>query len=259
MDKLNSLITNRIFYLYDNDNENILKHLKNDGKIILVLHNLYLLTNRLNYANTNLKILIERCGYKVIKDNITTFWDILIKIKDLGVINFKNCKVDKNTLIEIDCSNLIQFDDGYFNFFKLDEEEINLIRSNSTNNQNFITNLKVYCYLKARVQKIDTDKDISERGYGQAEVTWRSFDDITKHTGVSAVEKSINKLRDIGLIKYVNPGYKTRDNKTTNCSNIYALNNVSKNIDMELVEGEKQYIYKQKEKGYKISKQKTKT
>ncbi|MGL4731560.1 MAG: hypothetical protein ACRCW0_08245, partial [Clostridium sp.] len=186
------LITNKVFYISPDDigaevDVCILDQMNKDGKVILILYYLWHLRNKTNIVETTIERIVELSGYKTIPKNINKFKEIILKLRELNVISFKGDDFNRNTMMIINCNNIIDFDDGCFNFFKLDEDEINLIRSNSTNNQNFITNLKVYCYLKARVQKIDTDKDISERGYGQAEVTWRSFDDITKHTGVSAV------------------------------------------------------------------------
>lgn len=251
----NSIITNRIFYkLHDKEDESILNKInKKDGKVILILNSLYYLTNRIDVANITLKKLIDSCKYSDVPKNINSFKDILYKLKEIHIIDFQQEVKDKNTFLEINCSNLIDRDDGYFNFFKLDEEEIDLIRSNTTNNQNFITQLKVYCYLKARVKKIDSTKNIQERGHGESECTFRNFKDITQHTGVSAVEKVIANLKKIGLIDYVNAGMKQRDNeKPINCSNIYALTRVSKDAKLELKEGLKQYIYYEQKQGNKI-------
>lgn len=247
-------ITNKVFYPYEKEGTSILEGIKKkDGKVILILYILYTRKDIKLKTYISLKNLIKACNYKPeVKENKDSFKDVLYKLRTLKLINFEGDIKRIDCELNIDCNNLLNNDDGYYNFFKLDEEEINLIRSNSTNNQNFITNLKVYCYLKARVQKIDAEKDIVERGMGEAEVTWRSYEDITKHTGVSSVEKSINKLKDIGLIKYINPGMKIKNNKITNCSNIYALTRVSKKPELELKEGLKQYTYKLKQEGWGI-------
>ncbi|MBM7835759.1 hypothetical protein [Clostridium sardiniense] len=247
----NSIITNRIFYkLYDKEDESILNNInKKDGKVILILNSLYYLTNRLDVANTTLKKLIESCKYSDVPKNINSFKDILYKLKEIHIIDFQQEIKDKNTFLEINCSNLIDKDDGYFNFFKLEQEEIELIRSNTTNNQNFMTQLKVYCYLKARVKKIDGSRNIYERCMGEAEVTWKSYDNITKYTGVSAVEKAITNLKEIGLIDYINAGNK---NNKIKHNNIYALTKISKDVKGELKEGLKQYRYWEKRINNKI-------
>lgn len=252
---MNSIITNRVFYkLDDEEDKSILNEMnKKDGKVILVLNSLYYFTNRLGVANTTVKKILDFCNYSDINKNIISFKNILYKLKELDIIYFKETIIDKNTLLEINTYNLVENDEGYFNFFKLGEDEIELIRSNTTNNQNFITQLKVYCYLKARVKKIDESKSITERGMGESETTWRSYNDITKHTGVSSVEKSINNLREIGLIKYINPGIKIdNNNKRTKCNNIYVLTRVSKNPDEELKEGLKQYLYYEQQQKNKV-------
>lgn len=243
---LNSIITNRVFYkLYDDDNKSILEETEKDGKVILILNGLYYFTNRLGKANTTVKKMLEFCNYNDITKNINSFKNILYKLNEIHIIDFKQEIKDKNTLLEIDCSNLIDEDDGYFNFFKLEEEEIELIRSNTSNNQNFITQLKVYCYLKARVKKIDGSRNIFERCMGESETTWRSFADITRHTGVTAIETAIKNLKEIGLIDYINPGSK---NIKLKHNNIYALTRVSKDVKSELEEGLKQYLYWDKNK-----------
>ncbi len=256
------LITNRVFYVPVNEDGISILELfkKKDGKVILVLYYLYKRRDRDNKTLTTVSKLINWCNYsKDIKENVREFKNILIKLKEFGVINFKEDIKDKNTILEIDCSNLLDNDDGYFNFFKLSDKEIDLIRSNTTNNQNFITQLKVYCYLKARVKKIDSERNIVERGMGEAEVTWRSIDDITKHTGVgaSSIEKAITNLKTIGLIDYINAGMKQKGDKSAvNCSNIYALTRVSKDVKAELKEGLKQYIYKLKRDGWNVIEEK---
>lgn len=257
MEKNNTfgLITNRVFYITsDEDGISLLDLFKRkDGKVILVLYYLY---KRKSICDEkiyiSLKSLMESCNYKSdVKENIKAFKEILYKLKEIKIIDFKQEIKDKNILLEIDCSNLLDEDDGYFNFFILEQEEIDLIRSNTTNNQNFITDLKVYCYLKARVKKIDKDRNIFERGGGETETTWRSYEDITKYTGVRAVEKSIRNLKEIGLIDYVNAGGKRKKSATaiTYCSNVYALTRLSKDIKLELKEGLKQYIHYEKENG----------
>lgn len=256
MEKNNTfgLITNRVFYITsDEDGISLLDLFKRkDGKVILVLYHLYKRKDIDKITLTTVSKIINWCQYKSnIKENVKAFKDILYKLKEMQIINFKQEIKDKNTFLEIDCSNLLDEDDGYFNFFILEQEEIDLIRSNTTNNQNFITDLKVYCYLKARVKKIDKDRNIFERGGGETETTWRSYEDITKHTGVRAVEKSIRNLKEIGLIDYVNAGSKRKKGASANtyCSNVYALTKVSKDVKLELKEGLKQYIYWEKENG----------
>lgn len=211
----------------------------------MILYELFMLKNMRSKVVLNLEYLIKSLGYKWHDKTKKSIEEILLKLKEMQIINFAADKIKKDTLLEIGIMNLLDEDDGYFNFFKLSDEEIDLIRSSSKDNRNFITDLKVYCYLKARVKKIDKDKNIAERGYGETETTWRSFDDITKHTGVSAVEKSIRNLKEMGLIDYVNAGSKDKKSKH---NNVYALTRVSKDVKLELKEGLKQYIYWEKNK-----------
>lgn len=264
MNKSNTfgLITNRVFYLPNYEDGISLLDLfkRKDGKVILVLYHLYKRKDIDKTTLTTVSKLINWCQYKSdIKENINSFKDILYKLREIHIIDFKQDIKDKNTFLEIDCSNLIDEDDGYFNFFKLSDEEIDLIRSNTTNNQSFITQLKVYCYLKARVKKIDETRNIFERGGGETETTWRSYDDLIKYTGTgsAAVKKSITNLKKIGLIDYVNAGIKQKEDKeTVYCSNVYALTRVSKDVKLELKEGLKQYIYKLKKDGWNVIEEK---
>lgn len=244
------LITNKIFYgLDDKIDSSILKEFKFDGKVLLMLYEFWMLKNMRNKVILNLEYLIKSLGYKWHDKTKKSIEEILFKLREMQIIDFTVDKIKKDTLLEIDITNLLDEDDGYFNFFKISDEEIDLIRSESKDNRNFITDLKVYCYLKARVKKIDKDKNIAERGYGESETTWRSFEDITKHTGVSSVEKSITNLKKIGLIDYVNAGSKRKKSKY---NNVYALTRVSKDVKLELKEGLKQYIYWEKNKKTKI-------
>lgn len=257
-----ALISNRVFYTPTEENGlSILEQIKRkDGKVLLILYYLYMEKNINDITKTTLKVLIEESGYKSsVRENVKSFKEVLFKLKEIGVIDFSQEIKDKNTLIEINCKKLLDINDkssGYKLFFVLEKDEIELIKSNTSNNQKFITCLKVYCYLKARVRKIDFASDIAERGFKDpAEVTWRSYEDITKYTGVSNPEIEINKLKEIGLIMFDNAGSKIKDGVIKCCSNVYSLTRVSQNPKLELEEGMKQYIYFEKnERGYTITK-----
>lgn len=244
MDNNFGMISNKVFYgLNDDKDSSLMKEFNYDGKVILILYELYMLKNLRNKAIITLEYIIKAIKYKWHDKTKKTVENILLKLKELKIINFEAEKMNKDTLIEINVQNLLDYDDGYFNFFKLSDKEIDLIRSNTKDNRNFITQLKVYCYLKARVKKIDSERNIIERGMGESETTFRSYEDITKHTGVSAVEKSIINLKEIGLIDYVNAGSK---NDKFKYNNVYALPIISKDVKAELKEGLKQYLYWEK-------------
>ncbi|MEG1309835.1 MAG: hypothetical protein RSA91_00910 [Bacilli bacterium] len=253
-----SLISNKVFYYTcDKNKESIIKQSNFDGKMILILHNIYLLNNKTGKTVLTPAFLLKKMGYKIIPKNLTLCIDLLKLLRLEEYIKYDDVVIKKNTLLEINIEKMLDHDEhGYHNFFKLDEEEINIIKINTSNNREFINQLKVYCYLKARVRKINSSKSISERFGGESETTWRTYQDIQEHTGVSDVTKAISNLKIIGLIQYINIGckYKKTDinKKRLNCNNIYALTKVSKDVCEELKEGAKQYFYYEEKNGYKI-------
>ena len=142
-----SKITNDFFYL-KNEGDSILK-LINDNKALLIMHELYLLTNRYNKATISIDYLIEKCNYKINKQRQIDFKNILDKLKELKYIDFKDNIKSYSKTIEID-TNKLNVDSE---FFVVEDEELEQIESNSTNKKEYLNLLKIYYYLKARIYK----------------------------------------------------------------------------------------------------------
>ena len=233
-----SKITNKLFYTNKEGEESILK-IVNDNKVVLVMHYLYLLTNRCSEATVSVDYLIEKCGYKVDKDSRKSFKNILYKLKELKYINFNNIN-KSNEVIEIDTTKL----NVDTEFFVVENEELELIRNNTEDIREFLNVVKVYYYLKARIYKRKETTTIDPR----SQSTYNTYEDIANHTLISErnIKKYIDKLQEINLIRYCNLGYKYRvDNiqAKTECANLYVLTKISKDEEMlryDMKEGLKQ-------------------
>ncbi len=247
-----SKITNKLFYTNKEDEESILKII-NNNKVVLVMHYLYLLTNRCGKATVSLDFLIEECGYKVDKDSRKSFKNILDKLKELGYIYFTEIS-KSNEVIEID-TNKLNVDKE---FFVVEDEELELIRANTEDIREFINVVKVYYYLKARIYKKQDDTILDCR----SQSTFNPYLDIANRTLISErnIKKYIDILQEINLIKYDNLGYKYRvDNiqAKTECANVYVLIKVSKDeetLNYDLKEGLKAQELYYNDKGFIVTK-----
>lgn len=247
-----SKITNKLFYTNKEDEESILKII-NDNKVVLVMHYLYLLTNRVGEVTVSVDFLIKKCGYKVDKDSRKSFKNILDKLKELGYIYFTEIS-KSNEVIEID-TNKLNVDKE---FFVVEDEELELIRANTEDIREFINVVKVYYYLKARIYKKQDDTILDCR----SQSTFNPYEDIANRTSISErnIKKYIDKLQDINLIKYDNLGYKYKVNNKefkTECANVYVLTKVSideETLKYDLKEGLKAQSLYYQEKGYIITK-----
>lgn len=246
-----SKIMNKLFYTNEEGKESILK-IVNDNKVVLVMHYLYLLTNRVGEVTVSLDYLIKKCGYKADKDSRKSFKNILDKLKELGYIYFTEIN-KSNEVIEID-TNKLNVDKE---FFVVEDEELELIRANTEDIREFINVVKVYYYLKARIYKKNDDSVLDAR----SQSTFNSYSDIANRTLISEmnIKKYIDRLQEINLIKYDNLGYKYRaDNiqAKTECANVYVLTKVSVDEDTlkdDLKEGLKQQELYYEDKGYLIT------
>ncbi|WP_373205914.1 hypothetical protein [Clostridium tertium] len=247
-----SKITNKLFYTNKEDEESILKII-NNNKVVLVMHYLYLLTNRCGKATVSLDFLIEECGYKVDKDSRKSFKNIVDKLKELGYIYFTEIS-KSNEVIEID-TNKLNVDKE---FFVVEDEELELIRANTEDIREFINVVKVYYYLKARIYKKQDDTILDCR----SQSTFNPYLDIANRTLISErnIKKYIDILQEINLIKYDNLGYKYRvDNiqAKTECANVYVLIKVSKDeetLNYDLKEGLKAQELYYNDKGFIVTK-----
>lgn len=248
-----SKIMNKLFYTKEEGQESILK-IVNDNKVVLVMHYLYCLTNRFDEATVSVDYLIEKCGYKVTKKAQFQFKDILVKLDEIGVIELKDEINSYSRVIEINTAKLNVDSE----FFVMEEEELELIKSIAEDTREYINLIKVYFYLKARIHK---GNDVRANG-GKSQTTFNTYLDIANTTFISErnIKKYIDKLQDINLIRYENLGYKYKPeniNLKTECANLYALTKISTDDDWikaDLKEGLKQQEHYYEENGYVVTK-----
>lgn len=248
-----SKIMNKLFYTKEEGQESILK-IVNDNKVVLVMHYLYCLTNRFNEVTVSVDYLIEKCGYKVTKKAQLQFKDILVKLDEKGVIELKDEINSYSRVMEINTAKLNVDSE----FFVMEEEELELIKSIAEDTREYINIIKVYFYLKARIHK---GNDVRANG-GKSQTTFNTYLDIANTTLISErnIKKYIDKLQDINLIRYENLGYKYKAdniNFKTECANLYALTKISTDDDWikaDLKEGLKQQEHYYEENGYVVTK-----
>lgn len=246
-----SKISNALFYgLNDDKDKSILKEV-NDSKVILILYNLHLLTNKKGVATITINYLIEECNYKIAKNTQIQFKNILTKLQELKLIHINNKFKTYNDIIIIDTSNL----NIKTNYFIVEDDELKTIKDNTKDTREYLNLVKIYYYLKARINK---GNNIAIEG-GKSQTTFNTYEDISKYTLISEanIKKYIDKLQELKLIKYTNLGYKYKADNIklkTECANIYALTNISKEIvDIDLKEGLKQQQYYYEKEGYLIT------
>lgn len=237
------------------EGKSILNTVKND-KTILILHELYMCTNLRKTAVINIEYLIHKTGYFDNSINRKEFKDILLALKSIDLISFKDDDFKPKDFIEINTSKLIEVN----KYCKLHDSEIKLIKDN-TKEKEFTNLLKVYLYLKIRCYKRSEPTPIVKILSGDnPEITYCSYENISYYTNISEgkLKKYIDLLQEINLIKYKNLGLKYHESdkkkRTSDCSNIYALTYVSglNNLDDELSFGLKQQKEVYKNNGYKI-------
>lgn len=244
--KIFSKLPNKLFY--SNEGESILKKVKDD-KVIVVLHYLNMLVNRLDIAVTTVDYLIEKCGYAVNKDSRKNFKNILFKLKEEKLIDFEYDDFKASQLLEI---KILEVEE----FIMLEQEELDMLDEFSTSQKQRINIIKLYCYLKARTYKKKKEDEYLDGG--KAQVCYPSYKTISSDTGISegAIKEYIEWLKKLEMIDYRSAGYmylESDKNKVRKaCSNIYTVTKVS-GIDeenRELKEGLKQYKEAMKRKGY---------
>lgn len=259
MQDLFSKITNDLFYVKKEDeglikafaNESILYKTNYYNKVILILHNLYIGTNFNRECLITLDYLIHKCNYKTVKENRKSFKLILEKLRELELIRFEDIH-KSNELIIINTEKLMLNQDNYT---ILTQYEIDVL-STVKDMRLMSTLLKLYLYLKVKVTKRKEGEDINM--YATPQTTYQSYEFISKYTNISEsrIKEYIDKLQDLGLIKYRNIGkrYKINDKykKLTECPNVYALTILQEDIDSELELGVKRCKKKQLEDDYVV-------
>lgn len=252
-----SRISNDFYYEVPNkENEELFKDDK-FTKIMLIIHNLTVLTNREGIALTSIDYLIEKCGYSVTKHTEKLFKELLIEMKGKELIDFDNELKSYTSLIEINTEN-IEPKKGE-GFFVIENEELDIIRSLVDNKREQNCLIRLYFYLKARVGKEKKDS----KSTNISQTTYVSYENIESYTKLSQskIKKYIETLKEGNLVEYKNLGIKVMNGKVSECNNLYALQKVSKTkerLDYDLKFGLKQQRFYYEEKGYEIVKKKVK-
>lgn len=274
--KLYSKITNQLFYTREGKSSYPEKSILNtvgDDKVILVLHNLYLLTNFEKNALVTLDYFIEKCGYCVNQKTRRSFKDILLKLRSCDWIDFEGGYEDikSGQMIEINTESLFYYTET--NFTSLTEAEVKTIMDNEENSKTKIALIKLYLYLKARTYKRAYEENGFEEGMDEwqcseiaglynyrSQSTYQSYELINRFTNISQsnIKQLIGKLQELGLITYASAGKKYLKGKPstiTECENVYVINNLQPQLSIkrELEIGIKQYCYMLREKGYSIT------
>lgn len=257
-----SKITNQLFYVKVGEDENgkgqysheesILYKVGYDDKVILILHELFLNTTLRRECLITLDYLIEKCGYKADKDNRKSFKNILSKLKDTELINF--CEINKsNELIIIDTEELMVMLDTSYTI--LADEEL-VVFNSVADVRKRTTLLKLYLYLKARTTKRTNNEDINMNCTPQT--TYQAYETINKYTNISEsrIKEYIDQLQEMKLITYRSFGKRYKENdkqqKLSECPNVYCINGLQDDIEAELQLGIKQCKYDQQKQGYVI-------
>lgn len=259
-----SQLTNELFYRKDeNDNwtekGTLIKTIKDD-KLIIVLHTLYVLTNFRRKATFTLDYLIEECGYIVNKDNRKSFKDLLIKLHEQKLILLET-EISSGKIIIVDTERLML--DANKNYVQVADEEVEIFKTiEDCRLRN--TLFKLYVYLKARTYKRSINEKTGEKYKLDIDfapqVTYQTYEYIAKYTGLAEarIKEYIDKLQEMGLIKYENCGKKYHRNdknkKLNECPNVYTICNLNEDDEQELEIGLKQCKYDLEEKGYVIIK-----
>lgn len=246
-----SKVSNEFFYGLNGDQEKSILKEVNDNKVLLIIHNLYLMTDRKGRAITSIDFLIEECCYKVTKKCQTQVKDILNALKELNLISFEGEIKSYTKIIKINTENLNVENE----FFVFEEEELETISNLSDDIREVNNLLKIYLYLKARCYKKKNND-----GTGRSQTTYVSYKNIANHTliGEGNIKKYIDILKESGLIAYKNLGLKYKEGYKeykNECSNLYALMKISgseKWLKQDLKEGLKQQRFDYESKGYII-------
>lgn len=244
-----SRIPNKLFYMKNDDEEReeeidyikegTIMEVVGDNKVILILHELYLGSDFRFKCYRTIDSLLEDIGYKLDKDNRRAVKDILLKLREMGYINFEGTEtsIKSTTLLKIDVSKLKE--ETKDNFFELAQCEIDKIMDLECDLRTKMGMLKFYLYLKARVYKrklTSEDTYLDRRADAKAEATWQSFDFIHKWTGIKdeQASKYVDMLVELDMITVYKGKYKFKEKDKDlwkDFSNIYVINNLQASVE----------------------------
>lgn len=268
-----SRIPNKLFYMKNEDEEReyeieytkkgTILNVIDDNKVILILHELYLGSDFRFKCYRTIDSLLEDIGYKLDKDNRKAIKIILLKLREMGYINFGGTEtsIKSTTLLKIDVRKLKE--ETKDNFFELAQCEIDKIMDLECDLRTKMGMLKFYLYLKARVYKRRKENDdtyLDRFHNAKAEATFQSYEFIEKYTGIKRKQaiEYVDKLVELEMItvyrgKYV---YKEKDSELwKDFSNIYVINDLQANeedIKQEIKLCVKQYSHLLQERGCSV-------
>lgn len=257
-DCIYALIPNCVFSVKNNSGEYIhdgsILHKINDDKVINIIYELLVGSNFRKECLLTVDYLIEKCNYKIDKDNRNSFKNILMSMDNNKYIQIKNTFKKSSDLLIINVENLYEYcENGYT---VLTEFELNKLNKISTNRKEFNILIKVYLFIKMMSYKRDDKSEISLICTSKPQRAIISYEYINMFTGVSDIHKVIDKLQKYNLIMYDNVGkiYKYDKKNLKESSNIYVINYICENPKEELILSKKQYKYSLRQDGYTIVK-----
>ena len=267
---LYSKITNKVFYVKKEngeciEQESLLQLTNNHNMLIPLLHELYIGGDLRNIYRNTIDGLLEDIDYKLDKDNRKSLKELLLKLKKLKLIDFKEEEdIKKTTLLKINISNLKN--ELVDNYFELSDMELKKINNLDYKKNKKIGILSLFTYLKVRVYKFDCiesqTNNIEKESFKKAEATYQSYEWISKFTGlgIKQISEYIKILQELNLITVDNCGYKYKDGqkKKIDCENIFIINTLHEktNIKYEMKIAKIQYCNNMRTKGYHISSKK---
>lgn len=233
---------------------NLLK--QTSDKTILILHQLSMLTTYSGNALLSINYIIDAIKYKQKYELQQEIIQTLLLLQKENLIKINTKINNPNYIVDIDTSNLFNLGQ----FIILENDEYITIQDNSVSKKELFNLLKILLYLKYKSYKRPYNESILETG-GKANICYPSYNEIEDNTNISKnnINKLINKLQDLNLIKYDNLGNRKMGKEITQCNNIYVVTSLCNKdeIDIELKEGLKQQKHYYEQQGYKIVKNKT--
>ena len=256
-------ISNKVFYTKD-ENGNYTENgsyinMINDNKLILILNQLYIGRDLRNMCYRTIDSLLEDINYRLDRDSRKDVKNILIKLKDVGLIDFECENIKSTSLLRIDVSKLVEECNN--EYIELADDEIKIINNLDVDIRTKQGLYKLYLYIKSRVYKefsIDKEGSISESAT-RAEATYQSYEYISLYTGLgkTQISKYIKILQKAELLTVDSCGFKYKDGQKdkTNCENIFICNMLmnKSRISYEMEIAKKQYCYIQRQNGYHIT------
>jgi|GEM_PF-5329037 len=244
-----SRIPNKLFYFRNKDEDGeyeaewltkgSILDITKDNKTILILHELYRGCDFNKECYRTIDGLLTKIGYKLDRDNRKAIKKILLKLREMGYINFggSETSIKATTLLIIDVSKLME--ETKDNFVELAQCEIDKIMDLEYDLRSKMGMLKLYLYLKARIYKRkDKTGDVYHDRYSdsKAEAMYQSYEYIHKYTGIKdeqAIEY-VKILSELEMITVYRARYKYKEEGSDlwkDFSNIYVINNLQANKD----------------------------